>query len=276
MNITVLSGKGGTGKTLLSTNLAVYMKANYIDADVEEPNGFIFLKLNIYKKTNVEVDVPVIVKSKCTNCFKCVDFCEFNALAKSQNGVIVFDKLCHSCGGCKIACKFNALDYDKKVIGTIEEGSLNNISCKQGVLKIGEPMAVPVIKQLLSDVGDEINIIDSSPGTSCNVVNTLNYSDFVVLVTEPTNFGLHDLDRAVKLVKDLNIPFGIVVNRVLEKNNIITKYAQKNNISILGQINYDKDIAKIYSKGDLLIKHDKYINIFEDLSNNIKEMLLCK
>ncbi len=276
MNIAVLSGKGGTGKTLISTNLALYMNGSYIDADVEEPNGFIFLKPIIFNKTDVEVDVPVIDNEKCKKCFTCVDFCEFNALAKTKDKVIIFDKLCHSCGGCKIVCKSEALKYKKKVIGTIEEGKSNYIYCKRGILNIGEPMGVPIIKKLLKDLYKGLNIIDSSPGTSCNVVNILQYCDVAVLVTEPTNFGLHDLDRAVNLVKNLNIPFGVVLNRVTDEDNIIKEYCIKNKINILGEIKYDKDIAKIYSKGDLLISHIKYKEIFKNLSNNIKEKLLCK
>ena len=274
MNIVVLSGKGGTGKTLVSTNLAKYMNANYIDSDVEEPNGFIFLKPDIKQKLDVKVKVPFIDNDKCKKCFKCTEFCRFNALANTNDKVLVFDKLCHSCGGCKIVCEFNAIEYVDKKLGIIENGITHDIKCSRGLLNIGEPMAVPVIKELLNNLTEGLNIIDSSPGTSCNVVNILEHADVAMLVTEPTNFGLHDLDRAVKLVRKFNIPFGIVINRVTEKDNIITKYCIENKIEILGQIDYDKDIAIMYSKGELIINKDKYLNIFKDLSSTIKEKLL--
>lgn len=274
MNIVVLSGKGGTGKTLVSTNLVKYMKANYIDADVEEPNAFIFLKPYIKEKNDVKVKVPFIDKDKCSKCFKCTEFCKFNALAKTRDKILVFDKLCHSCSGCKIVCKFDAIEYVDKKIGIIEKGNSDNIKCFRGLLNIGEPMAVPVIKELLNNLEEGLNIIDSSPGTSCNVVNILEHSDVAVLVTEPTNFGLHDLDRAVKLVRKFNIPFGVVINRVTEKENIITKYCIENKIEVLTQIDYDKEIAIMYSKGELIINKDKYLNIFKELSSIIKEKLL--
>jgi len=274
LNIVVLSGKGGTGKTLVSTNLVKYMKANYIDADVEEPNGFIFLKPAIKEKIDVKVKVPFIDKDKCKKCFKCTEFCRFNALAKTSDKVLIFDKLCHSCGGCKIVCKFDAIEYVDKKVGIIEKGHSEGFKCSRGLLNIGEPMAVPVIKELLSNLGGELNIIDSSPGTSCNVVNILEHADAAILVTEPTNFGLHDLDRAVKLVKKFNMPFAVVVNRVTEKYNIITKYCSRNKIEVLGQIDYDKDIAIMYSRGELIINKEKYLNIFKALSSKIKEKWL--
>jgi len=276
LNIVVLSGKGGTGKTLVSTNLAVYMGANYIDTDVEEPNGFIFLKSVVEETAYVEIDIPDIDKQKCVMCFKCVDFCEFNALAKTKQGVLVFDKLCHSCGGCKIVCPVDAVNYKKKNIGIIEKGKANHIKCIRGVLNIGEPIAVPIIKEILNNLDDTLNMIDASPGTSCNVVKTLEYADAAILVTEPTKFGLHDLGRAVKLVEDLNIPFGVVINRITEENNIIKDYCKENKIHILAEIKHDKNVAVLYSKGELLLEDDRYKEIFESLSNKVKENLLCK
>ena len=275
INIVVLSGKGGTGKTLVSTNLVLIMKANYVDADVEEPNGFIFLKPKIKNIDNVEVDIPSINTKLCQKCYKCVSFCEFNALAIVKNDILVFDKLCHSCGGCKIVCPFNAISYKKKTIGIIEKGISDDILCIRGVLNVGEMISVPLIKELLGNLESNINIIDSAPGTSCNVVNTLNYANCAILVTEPTEFGLHDLKRAVALVEDLKIPFGVVVNRVIEHNNIIKKYCEEKKIKILSEINYEKKIAVLYSSGSLLIDDENYKKIFINLSKKIKEHLLC-
>ena len=272
----MLSGKGGTGKTLVSTNLALCMEANYVDADVEEPNGFIFLKPKIENIDNVEVDIPSIDTNKCQRCYKCVSFCEFNALAIAKDDILVFDKLCHSCGGCKMVCSFDAISYKKKKIGIIEKGNCHSIKCFRGVLNIGEAISVPLVKKLLSNLSLEINIIDSAPGTSCNVVNTLSYAGCAILVTEPTEFGLHDLKRAIILVENLKIPFGVVINRVIKHDNIIKKYCENKNIKILGEINYDKKIAELYSNGNLLIDNDSYKKVFIDLSKNIKEHLLCR
>ena len=272
----MLSGKGGTGKTLVSTNLALCMEANYVDADVEEPNGFIFLKPKIENVSNVEVDIPSINADKCQKCYKCVNFCEFNALAIAKDEILVFDKLCHSCGGCKIVCPYDAISYKKKIIGIIEKGISDDIHCIRGLLNIGEAISSSLVKTLLNGLSEGVNIIDSAPGTSCNVVNTLNYADCAVLITEPTEFGLHDLKRAVTLVENLKIPFGIVINRVIEHDNIIKKYCEDKNIRILGEINYDKKIAELYSNGNLLVDNDNYKKIFINLSKNIEEQLLCR
>ena len=277
MNIAILSGKGGTGKTLVSTNLAMYMNANYIDTDVEEPNGFIFLKPNIINTKNIEVDIPYIEQQKCIKCFKCIEFCKFNSLAKTKREILVFEKLCHSCGGCKLVCPNDAINYKKRFIGVIEEGKNSKINCKRGILNVGEPMATKIIENLVSNTDvNKINIIDSPPGTSCNVVNVLQKTDIALLVTEVTKFGLHDLDRAVKLVRKFNMPFGVIINRVINKDNIIEKYCEENHINIVGKINYDKNIAQIYSKGELLINYEEYEIIFKKLLQNVKEKLLCK
>lgn len=274
MNIAVLSGKGGTGKTTVSTNLSLILKSNYIDCDVEEPNGFIFLKPDNIVQENVEVDIPTIDENKCELCGKCSEVCNFNALGKGKSRIIVFDKLCHSCGACGIACPIGALKYTKKTIGLIEEGEKGNIVCKRGVLNIGEPIAVPVLKELLQELPNGINILDSPPGTSCNVVTTLQYADRAILVTEPTLFGLHDLEMAVKLVKALKVPFGLIINKYDEKNELLEKYIEKENISILGHIPYKKEVAKTYSKGNMLIDIPECRDTFQDIARNVKEVLL--
>ncbi|MDM8129176.1 ATP-binding protein [Paraclostridium benzoelyticum] len=274
MNIAILSGKGGTGKTTVSTNLAFSIGANYIDCDVEEPNGFLFLTPKIKDEESVMVDYPVIDNDKCKNCKACVSACQFNALAKVKDNIKVFEKLCHGCGACEIVCKFGALTYEKREIGKIQKGSNEHINCSRGILNISEPMAVPIIKKLLKNLGNDLNIIDCPPGTSCNVVNSLRYAHGAILVTEPSEFGLHDLKMAIELVKMYKIPFGIVINKDDEKDNIVKKYCRESNICLLGTIPYDKDAAILYSKGKMICKDEKYEKTFKNLSKNIKEVLL--
>ena len=177
MNIAVLSGKGGTGKTTVSTNLALALKANYIDCDVEEPNGFLFLKPDIKETKDVLVEYPFIDDSKCNSCGECAQVCQFNALAKVKDNILLFEKLCHSCGACEIICKSEAISYRKRETGKIEKGLLGDINCSRGVLNISEPMAVSIIKELLQELSKDNNLIDCPPGTSCNVVNTLKYAN---------------------------------------------------------------------------------------------------
>lgn len=273
MNIGVLSGKGGTGKTTVSTNLSYTMGANYIDCDVEEPNGFIFLNPKDIKVREVLVDYPYVDDSKCKVCGECVKVCQFNALARVKKDIMLFQKLCHGCGACEIVCKPGALSYRKRPIGVIEEGKLEDKSCSRGVLNVGEPTAVPVIRELLSNLHDGLNIIDCAPGTSCNVVNSLQYADYVLLVTEPTEFGLHDLKMAVQLVRMLNIPFGVIINKSIPNEYRIHKYCEEECIPILGVIPYDRQAARKYSDGKMLIEIKEYKSIFEAIAQRVKEAL---
>lgn len=273
MNIAILSGKGGTGKTTVSTNLSLALEYNYIDCDVEEPNGFLFLNPNSIKEMEVKVEYPTIDEEKCISCGKCVNICNFNALAKLKNNIMVFEKLCHSCVACSLVCSSSAISYEKRLVGKIQVGKVNNINCKRGILNVGEPIAVPVIKKLLSNLEGN-NILDCSPGTSCNVVNTIKNVDKAILVTEPSLFGLHDLKMAVKLLKTFNIPFGVIINKQQDFNNIVRNFCEEENISILGAIPYEKDIAVRYSNGEILYDNLKYKNMFDELSQNIKKVLL--
>lgn len=273
LNIAVLSGKGGTGKTTVSTNIALALKASYIDCDVEEPNGFVFLKPQIDENIDVVVDYPIIDDEKCTSCGACVDICQFNALAKINRDIVLFDKLCHGCGGCEIVCEYDALTYGKREVGRIEEGMGYGIRCSRGILNIGEPIAVPVIRQLLQRASSGINIIDCPPGTSCNVVSSLRYAHSAILVTEPTKFGLHDLDRAVELVKMFDIPFGVIINKDDGTENVVKNYCESRRVNILGSIPYSSDVALAYSNGEMLYSVSDTRVVFDKLAESIEEVL---
>lgn len=279
MNISILSGKGGTGKTTISTNLAALLnekgyKAQYLDFDVEEPNGFIFLKPHIDQTIGVNVKVPQINEELCDNCGECAKNCNFNAIGVTRNKVIVFDKLCHSCGVCSLVCKKNAIEEVEREIGFIEKGNSNGLESIRGILNVGEPMGVPILKQLREHIKpDCISIIDSPPGSSCSVVNSIEKSDYSVLVTEPTPFGLHDLKIAVDVVRYLGINFGVIINKSSKRDDLIESYCESENINIIGKVPFDKEIAMKYSKGHLLIEGAKMKGILESIITRIMEVV---
>lgn len=278
MIIAVLSGKGGTGKTLISTNLVgVLDKAEYMDCDVEEPNGFIFLKPNFIEQEKVTVFNPVIDSDKCQACGKCVKACQFNSLALVKEKILTFPKLCHSCGTCVLVCSVQAIKETEREIGVIEKGLADNLVCYQGKLNVGEPVAVPIIKQLKKRIDRTKNtVLDCPPGSSCSVVNSIQGSDFCLLVTEATLFGLHDLQIAVELVRKMNIPFGVVLNKAqITSQNMIISYCKKEGIPVLGLLAFSKEVAKLYSQGKLLVqeKGEYWKVFFEDLAYKIGEVL---
>jgi len=275
MIISVLSGKGGTGKTLISVNLASALdNAEYLDCDVEEPNGFIFLKPEIAGREAVKIKNPVIDVDKCLACGQCVKACQYNALALVKGKVITFPKICHSCGTCLLVCPAEAIGEQDREIGIIEKGLNGSLTCYQGKLNVGEPIAVPIIKQLKKKINPERNVIlDCPPGSSCSVVNSIEGSHYCLLVTEPTPFGFHDLQIAVSLVRQMDIPFGIVLNKSQAGRNIIVDYCQKEKINLLGAIPFSQEIAKIYSEGNLLVTQGHYWKcFFADLAYRIQEV----
>ena len=278
MIISVASGKGGTGKTTVATNLALSLKdVQFIDCDVEEPNSNIFLKTKIIEKEDVNQAIPKIDEKKCTHCGKCSDFCKYNALAVIKDQVLVFSELCHSCYGCSIVCPENAVTYDFKKIGMIEHGKKQDIDFYHGLLNIGEIQAIPVIKHLIKKIQKEKTVIlDAPPGTACPFVETVGSSDYCILVTEPTPFGLNDLKLAVNTVRFLNKPFGVIINRDGVGNNKVESYCQVEKIPILTKIPQSKEIAELYSKGipyatELKFWGKEFKKIFDKITTEVKQ-----
>lgn len=265
MRYAVLSGKGGTGKTTVATNLAKVMGAIYADCDVEEPNGHIFLQPQIDLTKEVTILNPNFTE-KCTGCGACVKACQFNALAKSLDKIMLFEELCHGCGACSLACPEDAIIEKGRPVGLVKIGK----DYIGGCLNIKEPMGGPVITAVKKEFLDKEYVIDSAPGTSCNVVKALDDVNYAVLVTEPTLFGLHDLKLAVELVRALDIPFGIVLNRAKE-DRLIEAYCEEEKIQLLGKIPFSKQAAQMYSRGQMLVEDPNFEEIFKKLSHTIKE-----
>ena len=276
MIISIASGKGGTGKTTIATNLAFALGENVqlLDCDVEEPNSHLFLKPEIKEEIPVIAPIPLIDEDKCTYCKKCMEICRFGAIAIVGETVLTFPELCHSCGGCIAVCPENAVSEMDRELGKIERGNLDLIEFTGGRLKVGEVMAPPIIKDVRTyEKKDFINIVDAPPGTSCPVIASMKGADFILLVTEPTPFGLNDLKLAVEAVKILDIPHGLVINRAGMGNDDVKKYAEKENLPILMEIPFDRKIAEIYSKGELVVRampewKEKFLNLY----NQIKEL----
>ena len=277
MIISIASGKGGTGKTTVSTNLALSIdqKVQLLDCDVEEPNSHLFINPVIEKKEQVLAPVPQIDLEKCTFCKKCMDICRYGAIAVLKKDVLTFENLCHSCGGCFEVCPENAVMEKERSLGEIEQGSSRGISFIHGRLEVGQVMAPPIIKKVRSFTDpDLVTIIDAPPGTSCPVIAAMNGADFVLLVTEPTPFGLHDLKLAVETVRILDLPHGLVINRAGLGNDDVKIYAEKENIPILMEIPFDKEIARIYSNGQMVVdKLPEYKLKFQDLFRRIEQLV---
>ncbi len=273
MKIAVLSGKGGTGKTTVSTNLAFISKLPLFDTDIEEPNSHIFLKNNIINEKSVYMNYPKIHMEKCNLCGECGDFCKFNAVIPARNTVLVFEESCHDCGGCGIICKQKAISWEKREIGKIFTGKTYfDSDTVYGKLNIGEMSGVRIIKKMYKDAKYKDFLIDCPPGTACTTVAAVEEADFAIIVTEPSPFGLSDMKLVVKLLKDIKIPFGIVVNKAEDDETELKKYCLSENITILGEIPFSRKIAENYSKGeiisDVLPEYRKYYeNIWKKVKN---------
>lgn len=273
MRISVLSGKGGTGKTFIATNLAYTINdCIYADCDVEEPNGSLFINPNIVAIEEVEVLYPEYNSGKCIGCRECVDFCKFNALAYVKNKVIIFKELCHSCGGCTKICRHGALKEQSRVVGYVKFGRKNSIYTRSGQMNVGEVSGVPIIKHIMNNIPKhKTTVIDCPPGSSCLVMESIKDSDFCILVTEPTTFGLHNLKMVYKLINEFSIQCGVVINKAVENNSIIESYCNYNNIPVLLKIPFDKDIALHNSNGILICKDNAYKSLFKELNEKISK-----
>jgi len=278
--ISIASGKGGTGKTLVATSLALSLedrgKVQLLDCDVEEPNDHVFLKPVITHSEAVSIPVPKVDEEKCTYCGKCAEVCAYNAIAVSPKHVLIFPQLCHGCGACGYLCPEKAISEEGREIGVVESGYSDGVAFVHGRLNIGEAMATPVIRKVKERVDNEgAVIIDVSPGTSCPVVEAVKDTDFCLLVTEPTPFGLNDLILAVETVKELELPCGVVLNRTGVGDNTVEEYCRKENIPILLTIPLDIEIAHLYSKGVTLVKgmpqwRESFLGLFDKIRSIVK------
>lgn len=274
MILAIASGKGGTGKTLLSVNMArvIGEGVHLIDCDVEEPNDHLFLKGDILDETVIGIPIPKVDDNLCDGCGECGRFCEYHAMVSFGTTPLIFPELCHGCGGCARVCPNQAIQEVDSRIGIIRRTRAEGITLGQGILDVGSPMATPLIRALrnLQRNGD-FTILDAPPGTSCPVIATIRGVDYVVLVTEPTPFGLNDLTLAVEMVRHLKIPFGVVINRVGVGDDRVHHYCCNEGIPILLEIPEDRQIAEVYSRGDLVVDMlPQYRSLFQDLCDKIK------
>jgi len=257
MQIAVASGKGGTGKTTVATNLAYVASAAgqrvaYLDCDVEEPNGSIFLKPVIEEERTVGKTTPHVDAARCTQCGECGEICQYSAIVCVGDSPLVFPELCHACGGCSLVCPADAIHEIPRPIGRLRIGASGPIRFVDGILNVGEHMSPPAIHAVKQAAPPaDFLILDSPPGTSCPVVEAVRGCDLVVLVTEPTPFGLNDLKLAVEMVRALKLPLAVVINRADLANGEVLQYCERSRIPVLGEIPDDRTVAETYSRGEL-------------------------
>lgn len=290
MRVAVLSGKGGTGKTLVTVNLAaVAAPSVYVDCDVEEPNGHLFFKPGQVQEEPVTVLIPHVDPAACTGCRKCVEFCNFNALAYASGKLIVFDDICHSCGGCVLVCPEGALSEKDKAIGCVQRGTADRVEVYTGILNTGEATGIPIIHRLLEQssteeplradseqhprrADGEATFIDCPPGSACIVMESIKDADYCILVAEPTIFGMHNLRMVHELVMLFEKPFGVVLNKCLEGENPSEAYCVEHGIKILSRIPFDHELGALNSDAKIVANEsDVYRDAFRTLLEAVKE-----
>jgi MinD superfamily P-loop ATPase len=277
MIISIASGKGGTGKTTVATNLAVSIGTNVqlLDCDVEEPNAHLFIHPFFDETKIVTTPVPEVDLKKCTRCGKCAELCQYKAIAVVGETVLTFPELCHSCGGCMEVCPEDAISETGRELGIIQKGFFDSIEFIHGKLRVGEAMSPPLIKKVRSAaLNYKFTIIDAPPGTSCPVIASIKDTDFVLMVTEPTPFGLHDLKLAVGAVKILGIPCGLVINRSDVGDGKVRAYAADENLPVLMEIPFDRRIAEAYSRGQMIVDimpewRNKFLYLYDQIKYKI-------
>jgi len=290
MRIAVASGKGGTGKTTVATSLALSLTSEvsglpmsfapalplFLDCDVEAPNAHLFLKPTFERRQEVSLSIPHVDEAKCTHCGKCAEVCQYHAIAVLGKKVLVFPQLCHGCGSCTLICPEGAISEVPDVMGMLESGTADRgIHFARGVMNVGEPMATPIIRQLkkwAAPKPDQIVILDASPGTSCPVVESVRGADFLLLVTEPTPFGLHDLKLAAQVGRELNLPMGVVVNRDGIGDGGVDDFCETAGLPILMRIPFDRAIAEGIAQGQTLVEiRPEYLALFQKMFLQITE-----
>ncbi len=273
MIISIASGKGGTGKTTVATNMAVSLGGDVqlLDCDVEEPNAYLFIHPVINEVKTITTPVPEVDMEKCNLCGKCGEICQFKAIVVIGKTVLPFPEMCHSCGGCMEVCPEKAITETGRELGVIERGRRNGLEFVHGKLRVGEAMSPPLIRKVREYARpDMLTIIDAPPGTSCPVIASMKGADFVLLVTEPTPFGLNDLKLAVGAVNILGIPCGLVINRSDMGDDKVKIYAEKENLPILMEIPFDRKIAEAYSRGEMIVEvmpewKEKFLKLYHQI-----------
>ena len=282
MKIAIASGKGGTGKTTIATNLAVVLSqrdqsVELLDCDVEEPNCHIFVKPEFASSRPITIPVPEVDKEKCNSCGICSEVCQYSAIICLKGPVMVFEDMCHGCGGCMRFCPEKAITEREKEVGIVEMGQAKGFSFLHGKLKIGQIMAPAVIRgvKAAADKTSEIMIIDAPPGTSCSVIEAVKDTDFVILATEPTPFGLNDLKLAVGMVQALKLPFAVAINRCDVGDEAVKQYCQTEDINVILEIPDDRRIAQAYSKGEIASEClGEYTDIFTNFAERITGQII--